>query len=57
MSSVDPPPVRPVEPDASDCCGGGCVSCVFDLYQVELEKYEAALAAWRRRHGEEPREK
>jgi hypothetical protein len=53
MSTSDPPPIRPIEPDAMDCCGGGCTSCVFDLYQIELEKYQAALDAWRARRHEQ----
>jgi hypothetical protein len=46
----DPPPVRPVEPDAGDCCGEGCVPCIFDLYEQALDRYKEALAAWRERH-------
>lgn len=51
----DPPPLPPDKPDPMDCCGGGCVSCVFDVYETRLERYETALAAWRLRHpGEDP---
>jgi len=46
----DPPPVRPPEPDAADCCGEGCVRCVYDVYEEALERYERALAAWHVRH-------
>jgi hypothetical protein len=46
----DPPPQRPSEPDAADCCGEGCVRCVYDVYEDALERYEEALAAWRARH-------
>jgi hypothetical protein len=46
----DLPPRRPVEPDAADCCGEGCVRCVFDVYEEALERYTAALEAWRLRH-------
>ena len=47
---ADPPPVRPAEPDPADCCGEGCVRCVYDAYEEALGRYEAALAAWRARH-------
>jgi len=47
---ADPPPVRPTEPDAADCCGEGCTRCVYDLYEEALERYRAALAAWQARH-------
>jgi hypothetical protein len=50
--SDDPPPQRPVEPDAADCCGEGCVPCIYDLYEEALERYKLALAAWQARHPE-----
>jgi len=50
VDPADPKPVQPIEPDAADCCGEGCVRCVFDVYDEALERYEAALAAWRSRH-------
>ena len=46
----DPRPVPPREPELEDCCCTGCVHCVFDLYQVALERYELALKAWEARH-------
>ena len=54
MASVpdDPRPLPPDKPDPGDCCGGGCVHCVFDLYEAALERYEAELAAWHARHPE-----
>lgn len=48
----DPPPQPPVKPDPADCCGGGCVICVYDAYENALERYEKALAAWKARHGD-----
>ncbi|WP_077517034.1 oxidoreductase-like domain-containing protein [Rhodanobacter sp. C03] len=51
QDSADPPPVPPAEPDAADCCGEGCVHCVYDVYADALERYQAALAAWRVRHS------
>ena len=55
MPSNDPPPVKPVEPDAGDCCGQGCVPCIFDFYEEALTQYYEALAAWKERHpGQAP---
>lgn len=33
---IPPPPEKPL-PD--DCCGSGCVRCVWDIYYEELEAY------------------
>lgn len=46
----DPRPREPREPQLEDCCGSGCVTCVFDVYQIALENYRLALAAWEARH-------
>lgn len=43
------PPTPPVAPDPADCCGGGCLHCVYDLYDQAMERYQAALAAWQHR--------
>ncbi|CAG5122586.1 unnamed protein product [Candidula unifasciata] len=32
------PPERPLD---SDCCGGGCIPCVMDIYREELALWEA----------------
>ncbi len=48
----DPPPSKPPEPDALDCCGEGCVPCIYDLYEQALERYRDELAAWQQRHPE-----
>ena len=50
----DPRPQPPEPPDPGDCCGGGCVTCVYDLHEAALERHEEALAAWRRRHPDLP---
>lgn len=33
-----PPP--PEKPDPDDCCGSGCVRCVWDVYYDQLEEYD-----------------
>jgi hypothetical protein len=48
---ADPQPARPIEPDPADCCGEGCVICVFDMYDAALARYEIRLAAWRARRA------
>lgn len=42
----------PEEPGPNECCGSGCPLCVLDLYSDELQRYRAALAAWKQRHPE-----
>ena len=51
-AEADPMPQAPASPEPDACCHSGCTYCVDDLYQDELDKYRAALAAWRARHGE-----
>lgn len=48
----DPRPQPPVEPDALDCCGEGCVPCIYDHYENALAAYREALAEWLARHPE-----
>lgn len=48
----DPKPQPPVEPDALDCCGEGCVPCIYDIHERAMERYREALAAWLARHPE-----
>ncbi|KAA0025698.1 UPF0651 protein [Cucumis melo var. makuwa] len=33
---LPPPPEKPLP---GDCCGSGCVRCVWDVYYEELEDY------------------
>lgn len=49
----DPRPQAPVEPQLEDCCGSGCVVCVFDAYETARERYQLRLAAWLARHPED----
>ncbi|MES2026603.1 MAG: oxidoreductase-like domain-containing protein [Pseudomonadota bacterium] len=44
----DAPPVPPVRPDNDECCHGGCEPCIFDLYELEMERYRLALKEWER---------
>ncbi|XP_070642595.1 NADH-cytochrome b5 reductase-like isoform X5 [Bos indicus] len=37
--------LRPVEPLPLQCCGSGCSPCVFDIYQRDLARWEAARAS------------
>ena len=48
--TADPEPQPPREPLPEDCCGGGCVPCVYDRYYDALERYEAAHREWRLRN-------
>lgn len=45
----DPKPVPPREPAADECCGGGCMPCVYDRYWEAYARYEDALRAWQAR--------
>ncbi|KAL5754532.1 hypothetical protein ACOSP7_022752 [Xanthoceras sorbifolium] len=38
-SKKSPPPPPPEKPEPGDCCGSGCVRCVWDVYYEELEAY------------------
>lgn len=40
--SLPPPPEKP---EAGDCCGSGCIRCVWDVYYDELEEYNNKLSA------------
>ena len=46
----DPRPEPPREPQPEECCGSGCVPCVYDVYWDKLERYERALRDWQTRH-------
>jgi len=47
----DPRPQPPKRPDLDDCCHSGCDPCIFDLYDQEMDRYRAALAAWEAREA------
>ncbi len=54
--AVDPRPQPPVAPEAIDCCGEGCVPCIYDHYDEVLTAYRQALADWLKRHPGAERE-
>lgn len=33
-------PELPAKPLDSDCCGTGCIPCVFDIYEEEVKKWK-----------------
>ena len=56
-SDPDPAPQPPPQPDLDACCASGCSPCIFDLYEIEMDRYRQALRAWRARHSEAPPER
>ncbi|MBP0599893.1 oxidoreductase [Herbaspirillum sp. LeCh32-8] len=50
--SDDPRPTPPVEPALEDCCGSGCVPCIFDIYEQQRERYQQELEAWNARQAQ-----
>ncbi|KAG1360592.1 hypothetical protein COCNU_09G000550 [Cocos nucifera] len=44
-SSPSPPLQPPEKPLPGDCCGSGCVRCVWDIYYEELDAYNKALSS------------
>ena len=53
MTETDPRPTPPEEPSHEQCCGRGCVPCIYDLYEEALTRYEVALRAWQERRDQE----
>jgi hypothetical protein len=54
LPDPDPMPQPPPELDLDACCGNGCDPCIFDLYDLAMDRYREALRAWRARHPEAP---
>jgi len=52
VTDDDPKPQPPSTPDPLDCCGEGCVRCIYDVHEEAMDRYRDALAAWLARHPE-----
>ena len=39
-------PAPPCEPAPEDCCGTGCIPCVWDCYEEAMDDYKKAVIAW-----------
>ncbi len=47
MKGIDPTkPQAPAEPDPADCCGSGCVRCIFDVHEDKMQRFHETLAEW-----------
>ena len=33
-------PTEPRYPEPDECCGSGCIPCVFDTYEKDFEKWQ-----------------
>ncbi|HET7844779.1 MAG TPA: oxidoreductase-like domain-containing protein [Xanthomonadales bacterium] len=44
MNASRDKPEPPEAPDPSDCCGGGCARCVFDVYDEQLAEWRETCA-------------
>lgn len=38
-------PDRPEKPGPNECCGGGCVPCIYDYYYDRLAQWESEYGA------------
>ena len=47
----DPRPQPPPRPEDYACCGQGCSPCIFELYEMARESYEAKLREWEERRA------
>lgn len=50
LNEVEPKPQAPTEPDPLDCCGSGCVRCIFDVHEDAMLRYREALAEWEKQN-------
>lgn len=47
--SKDPRPEPPERPAPEDCCQSGCIPCIFEQYDEDMDRYRAELKAWQER--------
>lgn len=45
-------PPKPEPPEPGDCCGSGCMPCVYDRYEDELEAWRQRVEAIKKRKAE-----
>jgi len=50
MNAAVERPLPPEEPDPLDCCGEGCVRCIYDVYDDAISEYREALAMWQSKY-------
>ncbi|KAM2748766.1 uncharacterized protein LOC126611374 [Malus sylvestris] len=50
-AETSPPPPPPEKPEPGDCCGSGCVRCVWDVYYDELDEYNKLYKSGSRCRG------
>ena len=51
VTKKNPKPIEPREPDPDECCGSGCMPCVFDVYSEKMDKYKEELEKWQKENG------
>ncbi|MCC5857042.1 MAG: hypothetical protein JJT90_02735 [Ectothiorhodospiraceae bacterium] len=48
-------PPKPTPPEPDECCGGGCVPCVYDLYEDALERWKERVRSIREAEEGQPK--
>lgn len=41
-------PPKPEKPLPEECCGGGCIPCILELYEEELARWKAEVDSIRK---------
>ncbi|KAM9977740.1 hypothetical protein ACTFIR_011612 [Dictyostelium discoideum] len=45
-------PTAPIPPETDECCGSGCIRCVYDIYEIQLEQYKKLVSKIEERNKE-----